>query len=177
MKPNKLLVILFMSCMAGFIACNQEEKKEDNNKMASDDSEAKKIELVKSFYPLFEKSDWAAIENLVAPDFKDHNPMMTPGAPFNKDTLMKYLKMNKDAFPDMKFEILHAAADGDHVFVHYHFTGTNTGSMMGMPATNKKVDYMGVDLVRVKDSVAIEHWDYGDNVTYMKQMGMIPEQK
>lgn len=176
MKLNKLLAIFFIAGVAGFISCNQDDKKEDNNKMSSDDSEAKKIELVKSFYPLFEKGDWAAIEKLVAPDLKDHSPMMTTEN-FNRDSLMKYLKMNKDAFPDLKFEILHAAADGDIVFVHYHVTGTNTGPMMGMPATNKKVDYMGVDLVRVKDSVATEHWDYGDNVTYMKQMGMLPEQK
>ena len=176
MKTNKLLVILFMLCMAGFIACNQDDKKEDNNKMSSDDSEAKKIELAKSFYPLFEKGDWAGIERLVAPDFKDHNPMMTTEN-FNRDSLMKFLKMNREAFPDMKIEALHAAADGDLVFIHYRFTGTNTGSMMGMPATNKKVDYMGVDLIRVKDSVATEHWDYGDNITYMKQMGLWPEQK
>ena len=176
MKPNTLLAIFFIACIAGFVACNQDDKKEDDHKMSSDNGEARKLELAKSFYPLFEKGDWAGIEKLVAPDFKEHNAMMT-SENYNRDSLMKYLKMNKEAFPDMKIEALHAAADGDLVFIHYHFTGTNTGSMMGMPATNKKVDYMGVDLVRIKDSVATEHWDYGDNVTFMKQMGMMPDQK
>ena len=74
----------------------------------------------------------------------------------------------------MKFEVLNTAASGDLVFVHYRFTGTNSGPLMGMPATGKKVDYTGVDLVRIKDGVATEHWDYGDNITYMKQMGLMP---
>lgn len=123
---------------------------------------------------MFENGDWAGIEKICSPDFRDHSPMADPNAPFNRDTLMTYLKATKAAFPDMKIEWLHAAGSGDMVFVHYHFTGTNTGAFMGMPATNKKVDYMGVDLLKIKDGVAVEHWDYADNVTYMKQMGMMP---
>lgn len=178
MKPNKLFSVIVLLSLACIVSCNQEDKNESTDKMASNDESAKKIELVKSFYPLFEKGDWAAIEKLVSPEgFTDHNPWASGGSVSSTDTLMKYLKMNKEAFPDLKFELMHAAVDGDLVFVHYRFTGTNSGPMMGMPATNKKVDYMGVDLVRIKDSVATEHWDYGDNITYMRQMGMMPEQK
>ena len=175
MKANILPVILLMAGFAVITACNQGEKKEPIT--STDSTAVKNIELSKTFYPLFENGDWAGIEKIVAPDFKEHNSMMAEGARYDRDSLMKYLKMHKEAFPDMKFEILHIAADADVVFIHYHFTGTNTGPMMGMPATNKKADYMGVDLVRIKDGVAIEHWDYGDNVTFMKQMGMMPEQK
>ena len=176
-ETTKLFSLIVLLSLAGIIACNQEEKKEPTDAMASNDGSAHKIELVKSFYPLFEKGDWAAIEKITSADFTDHNPWAPGGSVSSRDTLMKYLKMSKEAFPDMKIEPLHAAVDGDMVFVHYRFTGTNTGPMMGMPATNKKIDYMGVDLIRVKDSVATEHWDYGDNITYMRQMGMMPEQK
>ena len=177
MKTTTLFSLLFLFSLAGIVACNQGEKKETTDAMASDDGSAKKIERVKSFYPLFEKGDWAGIEKLTSADFTDHSPWFPGGSVSSRDTLMKYLKMNKDAFPDMKIEPLHVAVDGDMVFVHYHFTGTNTAPMMGMPATNKKVDFMGVDLLRIKDSVATEHWDYGDNITYMRQMGMMPGQK
>ena len=43
MKPNRLLAIFFIACLAGFVACNQDDKKEDNHKMSSDDGDAKKI--------------------------------------------------------------------------------------------------------------------------------------
>lgn len=171
-KNSKLLSILFLFVFASLIACKEKEDKGGGDK--KNDKVSENIEKTKSFYPLFEKGDWAAIEKITSPDFMDHNAMTPPGTPFNRDSLMHYLKATKEAFPDMKFEVLHAAGTDDMVFVHYRFTGTNTGSFMGMPATNKKVDYMGVDLLKIKDSVAVEHWDYADNVSYMRQMGMMP---
>src|SRR4026209_1500780 len=145
MKLHRLLAILILISFTGFVSCTQGGKEASAETKATDDVTAKNIELTKSFYSMFEKSDWAGIEKVVSPDMKDHSPMMQPGSAFNRDTLMKYLKMNKDAFPDMKFEILSTAGSGDLVFIQYHFTGTNTGPLMGMPATGKKVDYTGVD--------------------------------
>src|SRR5215204_1075116 len=148
MKLHRLLAILILVSSTGFVACNPEEKKDSIDTKTADDVTAKNTELTKSFYTMFEKSDWAGIEKIVAPSMTAHSPMMPPGSAFNRDSLMKYLKINKEAFPDMKFEILSAAANGDMVFVQYRFTGTNSGPLMGMPATGKKVDYTGVDLVR-----------------------------
>ena len=176
----------FLYCLPGFIlmftifSCREQTSTTTASEPVTtktEDATAKNIEVLRNFYTLFEKGDWAAIEKLAAPDFIDHSPMMPTGSMNSRDSVMKYLKMNKEAFPDLKFEVLHIAADGDYVFAHYHFIGTNTGPYMGMPATNKKLDYTGIDLVRMKDGVAQEHWDYGDNITYMKQMGMMPEPK
>ena len=174
---SKLLKLVVLFLLAGFIACDN-EKKDSDDKVAGDqkdDTVAQNIEKTKSFYPLFEKGDWAGIEAIVAPEFKDHSPMIPEGTASNRDSLMKYLKMTKEGYPDLKFEVMHVAGVDDMVFVHYRFTGTNTGPFMGMPATNKKIDYTGVDLLKIKDGKAVEHWDYADNVTYMKQMGMMPE--
>ena len=177
MKPRKWLLVFFLFAFAGLVACKNEDKEKGSTTVTEkmDDTQAKNIEKTKSFYPLFEKGDWAAIEQIIDPSFTDHGPMIPEGANSNRDSLMKYLKMTKEGYPDLKFEVLHTAADGDMVFVHYRFTGTNTGPFMGMPATNKKIDYTGVDLLRIKDGKAVEHWDYADNVTYMKQMGMMEE--
>lgn len=176
MKPLKLLSSIFFLLFVSLLACKDKDKGKEEGTKKTDDVTAKNIEVTKSFYNMFEKGDWPGIEKIVAPDMVDHSPMNPPGSPFNRDTLMKYLKMNKEAFPDMKFDVLSMAGNNDMVFVQYHFTGTNTGPMMGMPANNKKVDYTGVDLIRFKDGIASEHWDYGDNITFMKQMGMMPEQ-
>lgn len=182
MKSGKFLNLILIFVFAGMVACKNEKTKtteNDKDKVTEgkmDDEVSKNIEKTKSFYPLFEKGDWAAIEKITDPAFKDHNAMTPEGTPSNRDSLMKYLRATHDAFPDLKFEVLHAAGTGDMVFVHYRFTGTNTASFLGMPATNKKVDYMGVDLLKIKDGVAVEHWDYADNITYMRQMGMMPTQ-
>ncbi len=176
MKLKKLLSIAAMLFFTILVACKDGDKGEKGETKKVDDVTAKNIETTKTFYTMFEKSDWAGIEKIVASNFTDHSPMMPPGTATNRDSLMKYVKMTKEGFPDMKFEVLHTAGTDDMVFVHFRFTGTHTGEFMGMPASNRKLDYTGVDLLKIKDGVAIEHWDYADNITYMKQMGMMPEQ-
>jgi predicted ester cyclase len=175
MQPNRrlaaLLAVLFVIVM---ISCNQESKNVESAPTAADQAESKKIEVVKSFYPSLEKGDWSSIEKIMSADFADHNPWTPPSGIVGRDSVLKGMKEFRAAFPDLKFEVMHTAVDGDMVFVHYRFTGSNDGPFMGMPATNKKIDYTGVDLIRMKDTVAAEHWDYGDNVTYMKQMGLMP---
>ena len=173
MQPNRLSAILAVCLLTLIVACNQAAKQETTAETPAKKQENKDVETVKSFYPALEKGDWATIENMSAPDFVDHNPWIPAAGSKGKDTLIKSLQEYKAAFPDMKFEILHTASDGDMVFVHYRFTGSNDGPLMGMPATNKKLDYMGVDLLRMKEGLVAEHWDYGDNITSMKQMGLM----
>ena len=177
MKSIKIPGLIIFLAMASLVSCNNEKEKgvTDEGKNGKEDVVAKNIETSRTFYPMFEKGDWTGIEKIVDPNFQDHNAMMAPGTPSNRDSLMKYLKITREAFPDLKFDIMHVAGSDDIVFVHYRFTGTNTGPFLGMPATNKKVDYNGVDMIRVKDGVAVEHWVYSDNLTYMKQMGMLPD--
>ena len=176
MKPLKLLSSIFLLLFVSLLACKFKDKGKETETKKTDDVTTKNMEVAKSFYSMFNNSDWAGVEKIMAPDIADHSPMNATGSPVNRDTLMKYIKLNKESFPDMKFEVLSMAGNNDLVFIQYRFTGTNTGPMMGMPATNKKVEYTGVDLIKVKDGIAIEHWDYGDNISFMKQMGMLPEQ-
>lgn len=153
--------------LIGFTSCKEAPK--------TDDVVTKNIEVSKAFYEMFNKSDWAGIEKIIDPKFEDHSVMFPNGMVQSRDSMMKNIKMFKEGFPDGKFEILSVAGAGDKVFIEFHYTGTNTGSMMGMPASNKKIDYKGVDLLQMKDGLATHHWDYGDNVTMMVQMGYMPD--
>jgi predicted ester cyclase len=173
MQPNRLLAVLALFVILSFVSCDNAAKQQEST-TAPVKEENKKAEMAKSFYPLFEKGDWASIEKMISADFTDHNPWTPPAGVSGRDTAMKALKDFRTAFPNMKFEILHTAVDGDMVFVHYHFTASNDGPFMGMPATNKKLDFTGIDLLGIKDSIFTEHWDYGDNITFMKQMGQMP---
>jgi predicted SnoaL-like aldol condensation-catalyzing enzyme len=173
MQPNRLRAIWAACLVTLIIACNQEAKQGTTAETPAKKQENKDVETVKSFYPALENGDWPTIEKISAPDFVDHSPWVSPEGVKGRDSLLKALKDYKIGFPNMKYEILHTATDGDLIFVHYRFTGSNDGPMMGMPATNKKLDYMGVDLIRMKEGLVAEHWDYGDNITSMKQMGLM----
>jgi predicted ester cyclase len=50
-------------------------------------------------------------------------------------------------------------------------TGTNTGTLMGIPAKNQKINLKGMSFVRIKDGKIIYKADYYDAATLNKQLG------
>jgi predicted ester cyclase len=78
-------------------------------------------------------------------------------------------------FPDINEKINFVVADSNIVVSHYTLTGTNTGAMMGMPSTNKKINIDGVNIVKFKDGKRAEHWGYMEESKMMTQLGMMPD--
>ena len=104
--------------------------------------------------------------------FIEHTP-----APNQKDGLegLKGLIGDlKTAFPDGKFIIKDIIISGSKASVLSEYTGTNTGTFMGMPATNKPVDFMNIDYLLFNSSgKCTEHWGYGDDFKMMSQLGLM----
>lgn len=93
---------------------------------------------------LFAVNDPEAIINLMADDYKQHNPTVADGkagaAVFFRDMFKR--------FPESKATVHRSAADGDLVWVHAHLTmGPNVP------------EFALVDIFRVKDGKLVEHWD------------------
>jgi steroid delta-isomerase-like uncharacterized protein len=81
----------------------------------------------------------------------------------------------RTAFPDINFTIVDWQYDPAKMkgALLIKMTGTNSGSFMGMPATNKKIDIMGIDYVSLNsDGMVTEHWGYSDDMMMMHQLGM-----
>jgi predicted ester cyclase len=53
-------------------------------------------------------------------------------------------------------------------------TGTNSGAMGPMPATNKSFKINGIDIILVKDGKATDRWGVFDDMSLMTQLGTIP---
>ena len=85
------------------------------------------------------------------------------------------MKMYLEASPDMKQEIIMMTADDDILIAFGNMHGTNTGPMMGMPATNKAWSADFCDVVKFGANMKMtEHWGVYDQLKMMKDMGMIP---
>ena len=54
---------------------------------------------------------------------------------------------------------------------HWNFKGTHTGDFFGIPATGKKVDIDGVNLVKMKDGKIAQEQDFMDNLLFNQQLG------
>lgn len=109
------------------------------------------------------------IDQIFSPDWVGH----TPGRPDTTREGLKHAYVDfGQSFSDSHAEIEHQIADGDLVATHITMSGTNTGPLMGMPATGKEVHYDGVEIVRIADGKIVEFWGLLDRLTMMQQLGL-----
>ena len=128
---------------------------------------------MQSFFGLVNSGNIDGFVDLFAEDFVEHET--APGLPPDREGTMQLFKMMQAAFPDMKWDPQDILVDGDKVVARVHFTGTNTGEFMGMPATGRSVSVEAIDIVRFDaDGLAQEHWGVLDMMGMMTQLGAIP---
>jgi len=63
----------------------------------------------------------------------------------------------EDAFPDGQFKEEACVAEGDTVVLRWSMTGTHRGSILGRPATGKRVETFGTEIIRIRNGKIIEH--------------------
>lgn len=134
---------------------------------------AKQKEIAKKVYEAFESGKTTDLGNYVANDLKEHIPdpaVKSTGIQFLKDQIELY----HSAFPDMKIKINEAFGDGERLTVYVTVSGTNTGSLLGISATNKKVTVNSIDIFKFKDEKITEHWGIYDGLSMMTQLGVVP---
>ena len=78
------------------------------------------------------------------------------------------------AFPDLHFEVEQLMATGDHVISQSLLTGTHKGTFAGIAATNRTVTWRACTVVEVRNGKAIRSRIYADNVSVLRQLGVLP---
>jgi steroid delta-isomerase-like uncharacterized protein len=97
----------------------------------------------------------------------------TTGGPLNGESFAAYMKRLFSVLPDVAFEIASVglAAPG-LVAAEWVMRGTNTGSMMGLPPTGKRVELKGADFIRVTGDRIRSVDGYFDSSEMPKQLGL-----
>jgi len=119
----------------------------------------------------YQKGDWDKLKSLYAADAVIQAAGM-PQTFKGADAAARFFKTFRASFPDMKAWPTHAFVKGDTVASIAMMKGTHTKPMMGMPATNKQVSFLGLDIVRIKDGKIVRQDLYADNYNFMVQLGM-----
>jgi steroid delta-isomerase-like uncharacterized protein len=129
-------------------------------------------DLARQFYERVNAGDVDGFMEYVADDFVDHEEF--PGLPSDRDGVRQFFEMMRAAFPDLRMDVHHVVSEDDLVAVHMTMTGTHDGEFMGIPPSGRKMAVPGMDLVRIRDGKAVEHWGVTDNLAMMQQLGAIP---
>lgn len=114
----------------------------------------------------------AAADEYLAEDFVDHEPF--PGVKPGREGCKQFFSMMRDAFPDLKFDVHFMLADGDKVAAYLTMSGTQSKEFAGIPSSGKKFSVNVIDIIRIVDGKAVEHWGVTDGMTMMQQLGAMP---
>jgi predicted ester cyclase len=76
-------------------------------------------------------------------------------------------------FSDQRWEVHDVVGEGDVVAMRLTHHGRQTGDLMGIPPTGREVAYQYVQFLRFRDGKVIEQWSVRDDMTLMRQLGVI----
>jgi steroid delta-isomerase-like uncharacterized protein len=75
---------------------------------------------------------------------------------------------------DFRMEIRALVEQGDHVFVHWHLTGTHTGPFNGIEATGRAIALDGMDHFVLRDGRVLSNDVVFDQMAIGRQLGLLP---
>jgi predicted ester cyclase len=117
--------------------------------------------------------DEAALREVIDPDCIEHGAR--PGEPQGVEGAIQTMHWLRRVFSEQRWEIHRVIGEGDTVVVHATHRGRHVGDLMGIPPTHREVAYDYVHIVRFRDRKAIEHWGVRDDMTLMRQLGVLPQ--
>jgi hypothetical protein len=88
------------------------------------------------------------------------------------DAWVAFLGTFLEGFPDLHLEVLDTVADDKMNAQRILFTGTHTGVFRGLPPTGRTVHFSGLEISRMVDGKAAEHWFQMDTLTLFEQLGL-----
>lgn len=124
-------------------------------------------------YRAIETGDVSQLDDVFSDDCVNHGGGMNGEDIKGKDAVIADLKQFHNWFEGLKFEPIAQATSGDYHFSLVHMTGTVTNAASGMPV-GTNFDNTAVDVVKIKNGKATDHWSYmsmKDMMEMMKNMG------
>ena len=128
-------------------------------------------EVVRAYFRAFNKHDAAAVTALFGKGGTYVDSAVPSGV--KGDALNKYLRNHYAAFPDGRYRLTRTIETRDGlVAFEWRFTGTNTGALDDVPATNRAVEILGSSMAQVRNGKIARLHGYYDRRAMFKQLGV-----
>jgi predicted ester cyclase len=134
--------------------------------------ERNKLAARRSWEEIFPACDVEALAEVVDPDVVDRD--RRPDEPAGFEGIKRSMLWLSTVFSDQRWEIHDLIGEGDLVVARMTHHGRHTGDLMGIPPTGRDVAYQYVHFLRFRNGKAIEHWGVRDDMTLMRQLGVVP---
>lgn len=129
--------------------------------------------LVRRFYEEIDKGNLAAMDELVAEDYLDHNPPPFPGLRPGREGLKQSFRMFLEATPG-HHRIEDQVAEGDKVVTRLTSFGKHEGDLPGAPRTGNDLEMTSITIHRIAGGKLVEKWAEKDLMGFLRQIGVMP---
>ena len=126
----------------------------------------------RTFEEIFPACDIEALTEVVDPDVISRG--RRPDEPAGFEGVKRTMLWLATAFSDQRWDVHEVVGEGDLVAMRLTHHGRQTGNLMGIPPTGREVAYEYVHFLRFRDGKAIEQWSVRDDLTLMRQLGVVP---
>jgi steroid delta-isomerase-like uncharacterized protein len=133
---------------------------------------ASNAELVRWSFERINDHDTAPLRDFWTADTVDRLPDRTcRGA----DEIAAYFDELFAAVPDLHIDVRDVVEHGEHVFAHWHLTGTHSGApYFGIEPTGRKLAIDGIDHFVIRDGKLESNFVVYDQMQYARQIGLMP---
>jgi predicted ester cyclase len=127
--------------------------------------------VLRAFYGFWNTGNESLLKEAIAPNFVDHT--LPPGRPQGPAGPAFASRQFRAAVPDLKVTVKKMIIAGDYVTVHMEFTGHFTGKSGQILGKSQPIAFIATDLVKVADGRIVDNWHIEDNLTLLRQMGIV----
>ncbi len=129
--------------------------------------------LVRRFVEeVWNKGNMSTCDELLAPKMQLHEPLM--GDVEGIEAAKQHVRTFRTAFPDLRLVIDEIGAIGDKVYVRWSATGTQKGTLMGVPPTNRRGLIQGITINRFDNGKIADSFYAWDVYKMIEQLGLLP---
>jgi predicted ester cyclase len=127
-------------------------------------------QLVRDIFEMLNAEDYSRVRELIHEDYVDHGSPL--GEVRGPEGFLAAVRPFTSAFSEAHSEIDLLIVEGDLAAWRSTFTGVHSGELMGVPPTGRRVSVEILNIGRMKDGKAIEHWGGPEIGTLMAQLGV-----
>ena len=113
--------------------------------------------------------DLAGLDVFLAQDMVDHNPM--PGQAPGIVGFKHWVSAVRSSFPDFRGTVETVLAEENLVAGRVTWHGTQRGSFLGFPPSDRHVDIAAFHIVRLSAGRIVEWWGTADLLGALEQLG------
>jgi steroid delta-isomerase-like uncharacterized protein len=130
--------------------------------------------IVRRNYETADSNDLTTFSEQLAPEIAVHLPGM-PG-PLNREALIQMMKAMFSGLTQRQHVFEDQIAEGDKVATRLTLHAVHTGEFQGMPATGRQIAMAQTAIHRIQNGKIVEVWVSSDDISMMKQLGLMPSQ-